>query len=135
MGAKLASALKALAWTSAQATDRDLKSSLRKSTSVWGLSLCTLFSQFSLFPLFLRLSVSFSLSSFFPHHHHHHLHLHFSLITVILPLHFAFSLFLFDFHLLRLISDQNISFSCSVHAIFMSSEPPVYPETIQNLRG
>ena len=85
MGAKPASALKAAAWSSAQATDCDLKSRLRKSISVWGLSLPSLSlalplpllffffslppslsSQFSLFhplSLFLRLSVSLSLLS------------------------------------------------------------------------
>ena len=39
VGAKPGSALKALAWTSAQATDCDLKSRSRKSISVWDLSL------------------------------------------------------------------------------------------------
>ena len=55
VGAKPASALKAPAWTSAQATDCHLKSRLRKSTSVWGLSLPSL-SSLSLF----------SHSAFFP---------------------------------------------------------------------
>ena len=53
VGGKPASALKEPAWTSAQATDYDLKSRLRKSISVWGLPP---FLSFSL-SLFLSLSL------------------------------------------------------------------------------
>ena len=124
VGAKPASALNALAWTSAQATDCDLKSRSRKSISVWvslsSLSLsCSplpLLSVFSLppflsalFSLFLPLSLSLS---FFPHHHHLHLHFHSSSSYIHLPC-FAFFVFLSRVFICYASSDKNLSCSCS----------------------
>ena len=91
VGAKPASALKALAWTSAQATDCDLKSRLRNSISVWCLSpfSLSLFFLFSLFfSLFLRLSVSLS-----PFSAHHHSYLHVSNFIILSMIFICYALY------------------------------------------
>ena len=83
MGAKTARALKAPAWTSAQATDCDLQSRSRKSISVWGLSLL----------LSLRLSVSLFPSLFFSSH----IIISISIFHIIIILHLHFCNFLITF--------------------------------------
>ena len=123
-----ASALKAPAWTSAQAADCDLKSRLRNSISVWGPCLCFLLTlclsiSLSLTPsssalviIFIFVSISFlhlSASSSF-----------FIFFSKNCPMFFSF----------YALSDQESSFSCSCHPIFMSYEPPVDEKTVQNQR-
>ena len=128
-GAKLANALKAPAWTLAQATDCDLESGSRKSISVGGPRLCFRRSRclspslslspspsFSLslsfylplfLPLFLSLSLSLLLRSCLPLLHHIHL-------------------------LLRLVVPSSSSSSSSPFFTFFSSPPssslsPIFP--------
>ena len=115
------SALKAPAWTSAQATVCDLESGSRKSISVWGPCLC--FASPSLLFFFFPslLSVSLSLSHSLLLHSRHHLHLrHLSS-----PF-FNFHLFHRCFSFLRLIRLEFIIFLhfwSKFHVIRVSNAP------------
>ena len=63
------------------------------------------------------------------HHHHHHHHHHFFISNVAFFPHFIEDCAFY------ILSDLNLSYSCSVYEFIMSSEPPVDPKTVQNLRG
>ena len=117
VGAKPASALKALASTAAQATDCDLESRLLPSLpypplpsllSLSSLSLLYVFFVFSLSPY-----LCLPLSSFFPHHHRY-LHFSLNIIFIIIVLHLIFHIsliFIEDFSHLTLHQTSFLSFS------------------------
>ena len=90
----------------------------------------------SLFSLSLSLSHSLLLRS--RHHLHLRLHLISSLIIIIiLHLHYSISFILstfFFYFSFFASSDQNLSYSFNVYAMFMPYEPPVDPKTVQNQR-